>query len=330
MTSTTPGSDGSTLAVDVVEDVPTGVRATAARHPVGMVWFGVVLFALGPVLVADADISGTAFSFWRLWIGVGILGVAGAVHRRLTGATATGRGLAWAGACGVAFAVHQIMVMTAIQATSVVDVTLMNTVAPVVVGVLAVPLFGERPGARFRAWSAVAMAGTAVLAIAGSSGPSGDPSGMALAVGNVVFFALYFVGTKAARPHIATVPFLFWVVLAAAVSVSAWVAVTGEAVTPLGGADLGRVAFMALLPGALGHFAITWSLRWVPANLPPVIMLSIPVISGALAWVLLGQSIRAVQVVAGVATVAGVLGAVRSPSARALGANDPLTLAEPD
>jgi drug/metabolite transporter (DMT)-like permease len=252
------------------------------------------------------------------------------VHRHLTGATATGIGLAWAGACGLAFAVHQIMVMTAIQATSVVDVTLMNTVAPVVVGVLAVPLFGERPGARFRAWSGVAMAGTAVLAVAGSSGPSGDPAGMALAVGNVVFFALYFVGTKAARPHIATVPFLFWVVSSAALAVSGWVVLTGEAVTPLGGSDLARVAFMALLPGAVGHFAVTWSLRWVPANLPPVIMLSIPVISGALAWVLLGQSIRAVQVVAGVATVAGVLGAVRSPSARHLGATDPLVLAEPD
>lgn len=334
MGSPTPQVDDTTLAVALDDaPTPTGLRATAARHPVGMVWFGVVLFSIGPVLVAGAGISGTAFSFWRLWAGVVILGVASLVHRHLTAgstvATGTSRvGLAWAVASGLAFALHQIMVMTAIRATSVVDVTLMNTVAPVVVGVLAVPLFGERPGARFRAWSAVAMAGTVVLAVAGSSGPSGDPGGMALAVGNVVFFAFYFVGTKAARPHIDTVPFLFAVVVAAAVAVSAWVVLTGEAVTPVAGPDVVRILVMAALPGALGHFAVTWSLRWVPANVPPVLMLSIPVLSGALAWVLVGEAVRPVQVVAGVATVIGVLGAVRSPSAQALGAPDALALAE--
>src|SRR5690606_18973748 len=85
-------ADDPTLAVEIVDEVPSGLQAAAARHPVGMVWFGVVLFSLGPVLVADAGISGTAFSFWRLWIGVGILATAGAIHRRLTGATSSARG----------------------------------------------------------------------------------------------------------------------------------------------------------------------------------------------------------------------------------------------
>lgn len=305
-----------------------GVRGAAARHPVGLVWIGVVLFSLGPVLVAGSGLSGPTFSFWRLWMGVVVLGMATVVHRRLTGATFTKVGVRWAIAAGVAFAAHQVAFMTAVKQTSVVDVTLMNTVAPIVVGLLAVPLFGERPGVRFRAWSALAMVGAASVVIAGSAGPEGDPWGMALAALNVVFFAFYFVGTKLARPHIDTTPFLWAVIVTAAISVGVYVLATGEAVTPVAGSDLVRCLAVAILPGALGHFSVTWSLRWVPANVPPVIMLAIPAISGVLAWIVLAQAITWGQLAAGAVTLGGVLGAVRSPSASAVSADESLTFAE--
>jgi drug/metabolite transporter (DMT)-like permease len=305
-----------------------GLRGTAARHPVGLVWFGVLVFSMGPVIVAGASISGVAFSFWRLWFGVVILGIATLVHQRVSGVRLTRTGLHWAAVCGFTFGMHQLAFMTAIKETSVVDVTLMNTIAPVVVGVLAVPLFGERPGVGFRVWSAVAMVGAAAVVLAGSSGPDGDPWGMALAAVNVVFYAVYFVGTKVARPHMDTVPFLFAVILAAAVTVTAWVAVAGTPVTPLGRADLVACLAVALLPGAVGHFSVTWALRWVPANLPPVIMLAIPVLSGGLAWVFLDQVVGVGQVLAGAATLVGVLGAVRSQAAHGLEGGETAILAE--
>ena len=313
---------------DIDVDPRPGLRGAAARHPVGVVWFGVTLFSTGPVIVAGAGISGQAFSFWRLWMGVAILGLATAVQARRSHLHITARGLRWAVGSGVAFAAHQLAFMTALQATSVVDVTLMNTVAPVVVGALAVPMFGERPGARFRAWSVVAMAGAAAVVVAGSSGPEGDPWGMALAAANVAFYALYFVGSKAARDEIDTVPFLWAVIVVAAVSASTFALATDLAVTPISADDLLRCLAVAVLPGTIGHFSVTWALRWVPANIPPVIMLSIPVVSGALAWITLGQSVRGGQVLAGVATLIGVLGAVRSPSAPRLGADDALAYSE--
>lgn len=305
-----------------------GLRGTAARHPVGLVWFGVLVFSIGPVIVAGADISGVAFSFWRLWFGVAILGIATLVHQRMSGVVLTRTGMAWAAICGFTFGMHQLAFMTAVKETSVVDVTLMNTIAPVIVGVLAVPLFGERPGLGFRLWSAVAMVGAAAVVLAGSSGPDGDPWGMALAAVNVVFYAVYFVGTKVARPHMDTVPFLFAVIGAAAVTVSAWVVVAGTSVTPIGRADLIACLAVALLPGAVGHFSVTWALRWVPANLPPVIMLSIPVLSGALAWAFLEQAVSVGQLLAGAATLIGVLGAVRSQSAHGFATGEAAILAE--
>jgi drug/metabolite transporter (DMT)-like permease len=66
----------------------------------------------------------------------------------------------------------------------------------------------------------------------------------------------------------------------------------------------------------------------MPANLPPVMMLAIPVLSGAMAWALLDQAIRPAQALAGLITLVGVAGAVRSPSAPALAADEALLLAE--
>jgi drug/metabolite transporter (DMT)-like permease len=290
------------------------VRALVRRSPVSAVVFGVTLFSTGPVIVAGASVSGAVFSFWRLWIGTALLGAATLVHCRARRRWPTLEGWRWAAVCGLAFGFHQLTFMSALRLTSVVDVTLMNTIAPILVGILAVPLFGERPGARFRVWSVVAIAGTAIVVLAGSSGPEGDPLGMLLAALNVVGYSFYFVGSKLARDKIDTVPFLFGAVAFAAISVTVFGVLAGEPLGSIGAADLVRCFAVALLPGFLGHFSVTWSLRWVPANIPPVIMLGIPVLSGVMAWLFLGQGVHPAQVLGGVITVAGVLGALRSSS----------------
>jgi drug/metabolite transporter (DMT)-like permease len=306
-----------------------GIRALPHRYPLGVVGFGVAIFSTGPVMIAAADdLSGVAFSFWRMWFGVAVLLVATALHRRATGQRTDARGWQWSLGCGLVFATHQLMFVTALRATSVVDVTLMNTVAPIVVGVLAVPAFGERPGPAFRLWSLLTMLGAAAIALAGATGPEGDPVGIALAAGNVVFYALFFVGSKLARPYVEPVPFLLGNAFAAAVAISGFVVLVGEPVTGASNHDLWLCFAVAAFPGLLGHLSVTWALRWVPANLPPVMMLTIPALSGAMAWALLDQSIRAAQVVAGVVTLVGVAGAVRSPSANRLAADEALLRAE--
>ncbi len=288
------------------------------RRPLLLIGLGVVLFSTGPVTVASATTTGPVLSFWRLWIGALFMGTLSLLQIRRSGRRPDRIGWTWAGRCGVAFGVHQLFFMIANKATSVVDVTLMQVLQPVFVGALAVVLFGERPGRSFRLWSLVAIAGAAVVALAGSGGPDGEPLGMFLAALNVVFFAIYFVWSKQARDHIDTVPFLFGVVVAAGVVVSVYATVLGEPVAAVGAADLGRAAFLASVPGGLGHFVTTWPLRQVAANVPPVMQLAMPVLAGGLAFVLLGQTISVLHVLGGAVTIAGVVGSLLSPSGRAL------------
>jgi drug/metabolite transporter (DMT)-like permease len=294
------------------------LREAARRQPLTLVALGVFLYSIGPVLVAASTVSGPVLSFYRLWIGVGAFGILTVVHVRVTGHRPDRHGWSWALRAGAAFGVHQLFFMSAIKATSVVDVTLMATLSPIIVGVLAVPMFGERTGPAFRLWSALAIVGAGVVVLAGSSGPDGDPLGMGLAAANVFFFALFFMYSKRGRDHIDVIPFLFGVMTVAALTVSAFVLVFGEPLGTIDGRSLLAAAGIALLPGLVGHFVMTWPLRWVPANIPPVMRLAQPAIAGALAWWLLGQEVGAIYVVGGLVTVVGVAGSILSPAGRRL------------
>ncbi len=284
----------------------------------GLVWLGVVLYSIGPVMVAASNVSGPVLSFYRLWFGVAAFGLLTLVHVRVTGRRPDRHGWGWALRAGAAFGFLQLVLMSAIKATSVVDVTLMSTLSPLVVGALAVPMFGERTGAIFRFWSVVAIAGTVVVVLAGSSGPEGDPVGMLLATLNVFGFALFFLYSKRGRAHIDVLPFLFGVMLVAAVTVSAFVLAFGEPLASIDGESLALAAGIALFPGLLGHFVMTWPLQYVPANIPPVIRLATPFFAGFFAWVFLTQPIGWPHVVGGVITVVGVAGSVLSPAGRRL------------
>jgi drug/metabolite transporter (DMT)-like permease len=293
-----------------------GVVAALDDRPLLMVWIGVVLFSVGPVMVAGSTTSGGVLSFWRLWIGAVLLGALTAWRRRTSGIRVSLRGWGWAAAAGLAFGIHQLFFMIAVKATSVVDVALMQLLQPVLVGVLAFLAFGERFGVAFRLWSLVAVAGGAIVILAGTTGPEGNPLGMVLAVANIVFYALYFVWSKQAMTHMGALPFLLGVAVFAGLAASVFVAVTGAPVFSIGTRDLLIAAGIAVIPGSLGHFVTTHSLARVPANVPPVLQLAIPFLSGGLAWLLLGQGFSLMHVVGGLVTLVGVVGALVSPAGR--------------
>jgi drug/metabolite transporter (DMT)-like permease len=303
------------------------VQAAAEQRPLVLVGIGVVLFGIGPVLFASTDALGQVFAWWRLLFGIVVLGTATIVHVKVTGRVPSRRGWTWAARCGVMFVTNQLCFLAAIHRTSVADVTLMQVLQPLVVAGLAVRMFGERPGAQFRAWSLVAVGGAVVVAALGSTGHEGDPLGMTYAVSSVLFFAMYFVWSKQAREEIDTVPFLFGVSLTSFVVVSVSFLVTGGTPFDISGHDVALAVVIAVGPGAIGHFVSTWPLRWVPANVPPLLQLAVPFIASGMAWVFLDQEIRLGHVLGGAITVVGVAGAIRSPAGRAMVAREEIMLA---
>lgn len=308
-----------------VEDAQQGeslrrarAHGIAADHPLSLIFFGACLYATGPVLVQASSVSGPVFVFWRLWLGVGVLGLSTVVWFLAGGRVPNARAWKWSLLAGLSFGTHQILFTTAIKATSVTTVALIGTISPILVAVAAVPLFGERMGLRFRLWTLLAMGGAAVVVTGASTGPQGDIAGTVMAILNVGFFGGFFLISKLGREEIPVVPFLFGVMLTAALAVSAYDLASGTSVSGMARNDYLFALAIAIGPGALGHFVMTWPLRYVAANVPPVIRLSQPVISGALAWFFLREAIGPTHLLGGALTLAGVAGAMLSPSGRTL------------
>lgn len=290
----------------------------ASRYPFHLIGLGVFLYATGPVLARSSDTTGVLLSFWRLWFGVSVLGVGLIVHRLSGRELGTLKGFRFAVLAGTLFSFNQVFFFSAIKRTSVVDASLMGTLAPVVVAVVAIPLFGERPGRAFRAWSALAMVGTVIVILGSAASADGDILGMLMAVASTIFFALFFVVSKMGRQHISVVAFLTTVMGTAAIFVSGFVLVLGLEPGQVDARDKWIALGMAVIPGTLGHIVMTWPLNYVPANVPPLMRLAGPVLSGSMAWLILGEGFTAVQILGGVIILFGLSGAVRSKAGQDL------------
>lgn len=219
---------------------------------------------------------------------------------------------------GIAFSLNQMLFFTALKRTSVVDASLMSTLSPIVVAVVAIPLFGERPGRAFRLWSLLAMGGAVFVVLGSSAGPSGDLLGMLMAVGSTAAFAGFFVISKLSRDDLSVVAFLTTVMVTAGVVVSAYVVVAGLSPGGVGTKDLWTALAMAIVPGTLGHVVMTWPLNYVPANVPPLMRLAGPVVSGGLAWLFLGEGATMIHVIGGAIIVVGQAGAILSKAGQDL------------
>ena len=283
-----------------------------------MIGLSVVAFSSAPVFVQASSTSGPVFAFWRSWIGISVMFAAVALAGRLDLALPGSREWkipAWAGFFN---AVSTTSFMVAVKFTSVADIALLTMLNPVLIALWAIPLFGERPGIRFRLWTLVAILGSSVVILGGSTGPDGNPIGIALGVLSVVSWSLQFVTLKLARGTMATMPVTMGYLLVSALFVSLFCLATRQDIWQVTGTDMVYVLGLVVVPGGLGAILLTWSLRWVPANVPPLMNLALPFLAGAMAWFFLGEAVTPVHVGGGALTLAGVAAALMSPSGKAL------------
>lgn len=283
----------------------------------------VLLMSTGLIAVQSSDLAGVQFSFWRLWTAVVLLGSLAAVRAVWFGVRTPLSQLRKAVWPGLALGFAQPLFFTSMKLTSVTDVVLLSSLIPLIVSLIAIPLLGERPGNRFRGWTVLAVVGAALVVWGGSAGVEGNPAGMAMAVVSVVSWSLYLVLLKIARNHIEDTVLLLWSIFTiSALAVTVYTAASGWDIGPASGRDLLLVLYASLIPGGVGVFLMVWSFRWLPANIPPLVLRAEPVISSALAWWLLSEPIALMHYIGGGVSLIGVIGAILSPSGQRLMANE--------
>jgi drug/metabolite transporter (DMT)-like permease len=278
------------------------------RHIVWLV-VGVAAVSTSAVLIRAADergVSSLAIAFYRCALASAVL-VPLALARHRAALVALSRHRRWLlVASGVALALHFVTWISSLSYTSVAASTVLVQTMPVWVA-LAGPITGERTSKRGWLGIGVAIAGSAVIAVAGGgTGGSNALLGDLLATLGAIFAAVYVLIGRQVRPHLSLIPYSASVYLVAAAGLAAAMAVTG---TPFGGYS-GEVwaLFVAMTVGPqfLGHTVINHLLGELKASIVSVALLAEAVGATVLAFIVFGERPGIQVVVGGAIVLAGV------------------------
>lgn len=281
----------------------------AARGAAAVV-LAVVFWGFGPILIKKADLPALVLAFWRLWAGCALLGAALAVTgRRITWSAV--RRSALGGAC---FGVNVAFFAAAVGRTSVAEVTLVSSFQPVLIVLLAGPLFGERPGRREIVLIGTALAGVILFEVGAMQGPVWSLSGYLLAVAALLTFTGYYLASKRAREHLDAVEYMAASLLVSALVITPIAVVSGAPLGSVEGDSWMWLSLFVLVPGAMGHFLVNWAHRYVDVTISSVIIVGLPVVAALLAFVLLDESLSLLEILGGSVVVLCVAAIAARPT----------------
>jgi len=284
---------------------------SAKRFGIAAVWLATLAWAWGYVLVKWSTLDGLRFAMFRLWAGVVISCVAMLL---------TPRRLSWAifRACavgGVIFGIDIGLGFTAVNHTTVADVAVIGTLAPVVIALVSSRRFQERITASDWILIAVSFVGVVVVVLGVVVVVDVDGVGDVLAALGIFTWSAYWFFSRSVRERVDPIAYLTCVMLAAAIVVTPAAIATGGLPAWPGARDWLAIWTVALVPGFVGHSLVIWSHRHVESWRSALITQCVPVVAVVLAWLVLGEPITPMVVGGGLVVVAAT-GAVLVSAAR--------------
>jgi drug/metabolite transporter (DMT)-like permease len=155
-----------------------------------------------------------------------------------------------------------------------------------------------------------AVAGSALIGGADFRADLRALGGDALALGGAATGALYMVAGRALRERFRLVTYVLLVYGTAAVTLVVMALLTGAPLTGYPADTYLYFTLLAVLPQLVGHTSFNYALRFLPASMVSVVILSEPVGATILAWWILGERPGAWMIAGGSLVLAGVLTAV--------------------
>jgi drug/metabolite transporter (DMT)-like permease len=302
VTTTSTGQAGAASAAD----------AAARDLSRGLIGAGIAVCAwsTGTILAKYIDMGSLAIGFYRF----AFFAVMLVVWMRVRGTPFRLRVIRDSMWGGIALGADIALFFSAVKLTSVVNATIIGSMQPIVVGVIAARFFGEKIGLRNVLWSLVAIGGAVVVVAASAGDATTDVRGDLLAAAAMLSWSAYFITSKNSKKTMTPTEFT--------AGTSMW---TMAICAPLGflfGQDMSWpsttnwlwLIAMAVASGLIGHAMMNWSLVRIPLWVGSTFTLLIPVFSALLAWVVLDEAVSALQAVGMVIVIGALAVVVRSQS----------------
>lgn len=290
--------------------IRSGSRTLRERDDIHVIAAITAVFAwgIGPILNKAMTVGTPTLVFWRMVVGLPMM-IAMAYY---TGGGFSREILRRTALPGFLFAASFLTGFASVRMTSIANATLVTTLQPVLVLMVAPKMFGEKLTTKKLSYSALSMCGVLVVVLAAASTSGAAISGDLLATANVAIWTAYFVLAKKRRlDGVHSWSFLAAVFTWAAVAVLPFGAVAGNDLFAMTIKDWLCIVGMAVGPGIVGHGLMTWSQSHVDVTLASTLGLLSPVISTALAWMVFGQSLTPLQMIGAAVVIVSLVALVR-------------------
>ncbi len=215
---------------------------------------------------------------------------------------------------GLALGLDIAFFFTAVRLTTVVNATLIGSLQPVLVGVVAAVFFGETIRRSDALWSLVALIGVVGVILASNGSPEWSLKGDLLSFAAMFMWGGYFIFSKKSKEHLTPTEFT--------AGTSIWSVIILLPLTVAFGQDLslpstkawGQLAAMLVVSGIIGHILMNWSLVRIPLWVGSTFTLFIPVAAALMAWVFLDEPLTLGQVIPVAVVIFALAAIVRGQS----------------
>lgn len=279
--------------------MPTTRNAPARAVVIAAVAIAIFAVSAAAILIRKADAPPLAIAFWRNAMAAVFLLPAAlrlgpkAFAAQLRPLSSSRKSAALAIASGLCLALHFGLWIPSLHFTSVAVSVVLVCTQPVFVAIFAALFLREKTSALGALAIGLAMAGVALIAFNDDVAYGSHPQlGALLALGGAVTVAFYVLVGRSLRSG--GVGLLAYVLVVYPVAAMALLIACVSLDVPLVGytaATWGWLFAIALGPQILGHTLMNWSLEHVPAPILSATILAEPVVSAALAWLVLDEKL---------------------------------------
>ena len=276
-----------------------------ARWALPALFAGAIGIAFAPIFVRWSEVGPVATAFWRMTLALPLLVLWASMQPRGTNLPGQRAGFAMALLAGLFFAADLAVWHWSIRLTSVANATFLANLAPVAVTLGAWLLLGERAKPVFFVGMALALTGAALL-VRANVGSDNALLGDSLGILTALFYAGYQLCVKRLRDTQSTARIMLISGTACAAVLLPLALAAGETVLPTTLTGWLVVLALAVVCQFAGQSLITYAVAHLSASFSSVSLLVQPVAAAALAWLLFGEALAALQWWGGAAVLVGI------------------------
>lgn len=207
---------------------------------------------------------------------------------------------------GIVFALDISVWNLSLKMISATVSTLLANLAPVWVGLISYFIFRRKSGWLFWAGTGVAVAGMVVLVGISNVLHLQFSLGLVLAVAASLLYSIYILITKDILQRIATIPFMFYNMLAAGIFLLLVCIINNQNLFHHPAANWFYFAGMGIICQVLGWLAINYSLSRLEPTKVAITLLSQTVVAAVLAACLLNEKLTIREVAGSIIVLAGI------------------------